>query len=248
MGAVFTDQVIKEMCRETGEPGFHNYTTMQGYMLDSIRDLNIFSMPTWSVKLLPITSFNTYDWPKCCVKPILTVLARGNNRYLISVSDDIMNVTMPNQPAITPTVDPICDAMEVTGLIGQYGWDIWSWGLGERYGVETMLPPFGLVIHDKKNRQSYLKGFQVNTGDQIYLFFKDDGLDTCPEIIPAEVKEVTEFFILMKWFRVRNPNLSAGMDEKYKERLFRVQRLYSDGGEDEWIRSMNSNTMSAPKI
>lgn len=249
MGTVATDQVIKEMCRETGEPGLHNYTTLQGYMLDSIRELNMFSMPTWSTALLNITAFNTIDWPCDCVKPLLTVLFRKNKYYLLSVSNDIIGSVIPNElPEADDTQCNAEDLLSIDGYIEAYGWSIWNWGLGEVYAAETMLPPFGVVVEDKKNRQSYIKRCKLQTGDQIYLFFKSDGLGDCPEFIPAEVKEVTEFFILMKWYRRRNPSMFEMMDAKYKERLFRVERWWNDEGEDAWIRAMNSNTVSSPKI
>lgn len=245
MSGVATDMVLKELCRETGEPEFHNYTRLQGYMLDSIRELNIFSMPTWSTALLNITSFNTVDWPCDCVKPLLTVLKRKNCYYLLSVDEEILGTVIPNQPDTQCNVE---DLFRIDGFIEAYGWSIWSWGLGELYGAETMIPPFGKVIHDKKNRQSYIKSCRIETGDQIFLFFKSDGLSECPKFIPPECKEVSEFFILMKWFRVRNPNLSAEMDVKYKERLYRMEKWYNEDGEDSWVRAMNSNTVSSPKI
>src|ERR1700761_3191863 len=205
MSGIATDQVIKELVREAGEPGLHGYTTMQGYMLDAIRTLNIFSMPTWSNVLLPITSFNTINWPKSCVKPILTILKRGNKKYLLSVSTSLLDA-LPDDYVPTET-DETCDAedlLRVDGLIDIFGWSVWNWGLGELYGSQTLAPPYGLVIHDKKNRQSYIKGVKLQTGDQIYFFFKDDGLHNCPKFIPAEAKDTCEFYMLMKWFRVRN--------------------------------------------
>jgi hypothetical protein len=110
-----------------------------------------------------------------------------------------------------------------------------------------MKPPFGIVIPDKKKRQSFVKGFQIQTGDQIKMFFKSAGLEDLPLFIPAEAEQVVEYFMLMKWFEVRNPGLAGDMERKYKERTFRLDRFNSDGDEDEWTRSMNSNTNSAPK-
>lgn len=247
MGAVATDEIIKKLCRETGEPGLHNYTTIEGLMMDSIRDLNLFSMPTWSVKLLNLTSFNTINWPCDCVKPLLTVLKRGNCRYLLSVDDEIIDTVTPENTT-TDTECDTTDLFQIDGFIETFGWSIWNWGLGELYGAESMLPPFGVVIHDKKNRQSYIKRVKLQTGDQIYLFFKSDGLTECPEYIPSECNEVTELFILWKYYRIRNPNLSDNFDVKYKERLYRLESWYSQEGPDSWNRAMNSNTHSAPKI
>ena len=250
MSIVATDQVLKELCRETGEPGFHNYTTLQGYMLDCIRELNIYSLPTWSKKQLNITAVNTFDWPCDCVKPLMTVLKRGNQRFLLSVSDDIVGTVGPTPAELAQTPPTECeveDLYALDGFIESFGWSFWNWGLGEIYGANTLLPPFGLVVHNPKGRNSFIKGCNLKTGDQIILIFKSDGLADCPEFIPSETKECSEFFILMKYYRRRDPNFSERMDVKYKERLYRLERFDSDEDLDQWTRAFYSSDHSAPK-
>lgn len=249
MSAVLsTDMKIKQLCKKTGEPGFHNYTEMQGNLLSAIIDLNLYSMPCWSVATLPITQFNTINWPCDCVKPLYTVLTRNKCNYLLSVSDDLLQVLkinpVQNPPAQTCTIS---DLFQIDGFLEAYSWNIWAWGLGELYGAETMRPPFGIVIPDKKRRQSFIKGFQILTGDVINLFFKSTGLEDCPLFIPAEADQVVEYFMLMKWYETRNPNLADDFERKYKERTFRLERWNQDGDEDQWVRALNSNSLSSPK-
>lgn len=248
MSVVATDLVIKQLCKETGEPGFHNYTTIEGYMLDAIRDMNIFTMPVWSTKLLPISSFNTYDWPCDCIKPLVTALKRNGHFYLLEISEDLLSTVITDTAPEDDSDCDVSDLFQIDGYIEAYGWNVYNWGLGELYGAETLVPPFGVVIHDKKQRLSYIKRCKVQTGDQIVSFYKSDGLEVCPEFIPGETKEVAELFVLQKYFRTRNPNLSAEMDDKYKQRLFRLERLYGEGTIEDWVRAVGSNSKSSPKF
>lgn len=244
-----TDLKLKQLCRATGEPGFHNYTTLQGHLLSAIIDLNIYTLPCWSLASLPITSFNTVNWTCDCVKPLITVLERQGKHYLLSVSDELVETLTadktgrPNDTECGPE-----DLFQIDGFIETFGWSIWAWGLGELYGAESMRPPFGIVIHDEKKRRSFIKRLRLQTGDSVKMFFKSSGLDECPTFIPAKAEQVVEYFILMKWYETRQPSLSDDMERKYKERLFRLRRFDQDGSEDEWVRSMNSNTKSSPKF
>jgi hypothetical protein len=237
---------------ETGEPGFHNYTTLEGCVLDGIRSLNIFSMPCWSYKTLDITLYNTINWPCDCIKPLITTLKRDGHHYLLEISEDLFETLVPNPTPTIPdaneAVHPPEDFFQLDGFIQAYGWGVWSWGLGELYGAGTLLPPFGIVVPDKKNRQSFIKRVQLKTGDQCGCFYKSDGLEDIPEFFPSEAKETLEFFSLQKYFRVRNPGLSDDMRLKYKEHLFQLERFYQDGDEQQWTRSMYSNVKSSPKL
>lgn len=248
MAMIATDMVIKQLCKETGEPGFHNYTTIEGLMLDAIADLNIFTMPCWSVATIDITSFHTIDWPCDCIKPLVAALKRDNKHYLLSVSTDLLGILDPISTASEPESCEAGDLFRIDGFIETFGWSVWSWGLGELYGAETMLPPFGLITHDKQRNQSFIKGCRINTGDQVVMFFKSNGLTECPTFIPSEAKEQIEYFILQKYFRTRNPNLAAINRSNYKEENYRLSRFYDEGDEDTWIRAMNSNQISSPKI
>lgn len=250
-----TDIKIKQLCLTTGEPGFHNYSRLQGHMLSAIMDLNIYSLPCWSVKVLPITLINTVNWPCDCIKPLITTLRRkvGNKycHFLLEISEDLMDTLIPNYVPSTTPDESLCtakDFFQIDGFIEAYGWGVWSWGLGELYGQNTLLPPAGVVVPDKKNRQSYIKKCRIETGDDIVMFFKSSGLSECPEYIPSEAEQVVEYFILMKWYETRNPNLADDMERKYKERLFRLDSFNSDTGESEWTRAMGSNTKSSPKF
>jgi|SRR5579863_1407789 len=250
-----TDLKLKQLCKTTGEPGFHNYTILQGHMLSAIMDMNIYSMPCWSLKTLPITLYNTVNWPCDCIKPLLTVLKRpvGSkfHHYLLEISEDLMDTLIPNYVPSTSIDQTLCtaeDFFQIDGFIEAFGWGVWSWGLGELYGVQTLRPPYGVVVQDKKQRQSYIKKCQIKTGDEIVMFFRSSGLDECPEFIPAEAEQVIEYFVLMKWYETRNPNLGESMERKYKERLFRFDRFTMDGDEEQWTRAMYANVKSSPKL
>lgn len=247
MSGVSTDLMIRERSLEVGEMGLHAYTRFQGYIIDFIRETSIYSMPVWTNELINISPFHTVPWPKHLVKPILAVLQRDNKRFLLSVSNDLFDAL----PDLPDTNDNECNAEDLyrlDGMIDVFGWSIWNWGLGELYGAGTILPPFGKIVNDYNKRQSYIKGVKLKTGDQVWLFFKSNGLKNCPKYIPDEAKDCCEFYMLMKYFRIKDQNLSDVMDAKYKERLYRLEEFHNDATEDEWIRAVNGNTISAPKI
>jgi hypothetical protein len=217
-------------------------------MLDAIRDLNIFNMPVWSVKTLSISMFNTVDWPCDCIKPLIVALKRNGNVYALDVSDDILSTQQSASTTPSTTLLSVNDLFRIDGFIESFGWAVSNWNLGELYGAETMINSIGTVIHDKSNRQSFIQRCRIMTGDSIVFFYKSDGLSDTPECIPSECKECTEYFVLQKYYRVRNANLAENMRDKYKQEFYRLQRLYNDDGEMSWISAMNSNVKSSPKF
>lgn len=243
-----TDLKLKQLCRATGEPGFHNYTTLQGYLLSAIIDLNIYTLPCWSVASLPISSFNTISWTCDCIKPLITVLERQGKHYLLSVSDELIETLTPNPIGAPTNTVSTQDLFQIDGFLATFGWSIWAWGLGELYGAESMTRPFGIVIHDENKRRSFIQRVSLQTGDSVKMFFKSSGLEDCPTFIPAKAEQVVEYFVLMKWYETRQMSLSNDMERKYKERLFQLRRFDQDGSEDQWTRAMNSNTKSSPKF
>ena len=248
MGLLPTDLIIKELCIRTGEPGFHNYGAIEGLMLDAIRDINIYTMPCWSVANLSLTTFNTVGWPCDLVKPLVTALKRNGNYYLLEISDSLIDTLKPNLTSDSEQEIDVTQLPNIDQYIQDYGWGVWSWDLGELYGSTNMKPAFGKIIHDYKNRQSFIKNCKIKTGDTVTMFFKSDGVQKTPLYIPSEAKDVVEYYILQKYYMIANPNLSSRMEQMYKERLFRLSRFLDDNSEDGWIRSMNSNTISSPKI
>lgn len=244
---VATDQIVKELCLEMGDPSFLNYNKLLAGVLDGIRDLSIYNMPSFSHKVLEINNYNGIDWPCGCIKPILTCLLRDGKCVILDVSDELLDTFPEDQTKVdTPTSDnQIKDAFNIEG--GFFNWyGNFNWGLGEIYGL-TSYRAFGYVSHDKNVRQSYIKGNCVRTSDQIVMFFIDDGLSECPLFVPSECKTAIENMALHKFFRVKDTAKSQVFLKDYKENFTRINKFQTGDDVHTWVAAMNSNEKSSPK-
>jgi len=248
MSVVAVEQMIIELCKETGEPGLTNNQTLFGNILDGIRDMAIFNMPTWETKKdLQLNSYNAFEWPCSCVKPLITFMMRNGRALALDVDDNILR-TVDTKVTDFATADAeIQDFFRMDNYEGFYGAYTWGWGLGEVYGYGAGYRNVGVVTHDPKRRQSFIKGCRTLTTDTFGILFKSDGLSDDIEFVPAICKEPLENFALYKYYRVRNPNLSAVFFDKYTQFCYRLTKFNDDDGVEAWSTAVASNTKSSPK-
>lgn len=243
MSLLATDQIIKELCIETGEPGFINYNRVMGCVLDGIRDLNIYSIPSYGIATLEISMMNSVDWPTDCIKPLCVFIVRNNRMVILDIDDNLAPEETVREAQSIPEADcQINDYLE--GRVSEF--DAWNLGIGELYGIGHGFNHLGYIKHNKDARMTHIVG-SIKTGDQVKMLYKSDGLSKCPDFVPAEIKEALEYFALHKYFRTRNPNLSEVNLKNYKERITRLNKFYGDEGIGAWVSAMNSNVISAPK-
>lgn len=244
---VATDLIIKQLCKETGDPGFHNYTDMLGNVIDGIRDLSIYNMPSYAHAVLDISNFNAVEWPTGVVKPILTCLLRDGNCVILDV-DDQLRSTYPQRSQESETITSDNQIKDAFGIDGNYfRWSNgFNWGLGELYGL-TGFYAVGYVTHNKNTRQTTIKGNCLLSSDQIVMFYITDGLDDCPKFVPSECKTAIEHYALYKYYRTRNPGLGQQNLKDYKENFTRLNKFYTADDDYTWIAAMNSSTKSSPK-
>lgn len=246
MSVIASEQIIIELCKETGEPGFMNNQTIWGVFLDGVRDMAIFNMPTWEIiEDLTLNDYNAICWPNGCIKPLITFVTRNGRSLALDVSNDLMNV-------VNSTITDCAEADEdiqrfFTSEMYEGYRNAWNWGLGEVYGYGSGYNKAGIVTHDRKRRQSFIKGVRLESTDTYGFFCKTDGLNEKPVFVPSECKEPIENFALYKYYRVRNPNLSETFFNKYTQFCYRLSKFNNDDGPDAWSEAVNSNTMSAPK-
>lgn len=246
MGVVATEQIVIELCKETGEPGLMNNTTILGCLLDGIRDLSLHSMPSWdSEGDLPINAYNAVKWPCGMVKPLVTYLQRNGRALALDVDNSITQLNDTTVNTFSDANQQIQDFFRIDNFDQYY--NTYNWGLGEIYGYGGGYSSVGVVTHDYKRRQSFIKGCTIHSTDTFGFFFKSDGLDSCPTHVPSECKEALEYFALGKYYRTRNPSLGAINRTNYKEEFTRLNKFYDNDDLNDWILAVNGNSKSSPK-
>lgn len=248
MGVIATEQIVIELCKETGEPGFQNNQTIFGCVFDAIRDLSLHAMPCWGVtEGLVTNSYNGICWPAACVKPLMTFITRNRRSFALSVDDSLLGTINKTQVDTCPD-DDLTNFFRSDLFYALSPYQSWNFGLGEVYGLSSGFWKTGVVTYDPSRRQSFINGCKIESTDTFGMFYKSDGLDKCPEWVPSQAKEAIEYFSLGKYYRTRNPSLGAVNRANYKEELYRLSAWESDEGITAWIDAMRSNVMSAPKL
>jgi hypothetical protein len=258
MSVVATEQIVIELCKETGEPGFQNNATIWGCIFDAIRDLSLHSMPCWSVTQgLTLNSYNALCWPDSCIKPIMTFLTRSvthddgtveKRSFALSVDDNLLGTVNKTNTAGNPD-DVLWKffSSDFFYAVAPYAYQSWNFGLGEIYGLPSDAFKLGVVTHDPSRRQSFVNGCRLESTDTFGIFGKSDGLSSCPEWVPSQAKEAIEYFALAKYYRTRSPQLGAINRENYKQEMYRLSAWEADEGVSAWIDAMRAGTVSSPK-
>jgi hypothetical protein len=247
MSLIKTEQLVLELCKETGEPAAINNQTIWTGIFDGIRDLAIFGMPLYdSVEGLSLNNYNAICWPDKCIKPLIVYLKRDGKAIALDVDNSILHTN--DEPKVNSIYDAnrqVQDFFRIDGFSAAY--TMYHFDLGELYGYGGGYGHVGVVKNDKNKRQSQITGIDLRTDDSFGMFFKTDGLSKPPIYIPAEIKTCLELFVLQKYFRVRNPGLGATFMNRYKEEFGRVMKFYDDDGIGGWLSATNSNDVSSPK-
>jgi hypothetical protein len=84
------DLIIKELCRETGEPEYRNYDSFVGHVIRCFSQLNIAAIQIVKTVYLKPNSYNALSWPEDCAKPLLVGLCRNGKVINIDVDESIL--------------------------------------------------------------------------------------------------------------------------------------------------------------
>lgn len=258
MGVVATEQIVIELCKETGEPGLTNNQTVWGCVFDAIRDLSLHAMPCWGVtEGLALNSYNAMCWPSACVKPLMTFITRTHTAqdgtfhkrsFALAVDDSLLGTINKTPQSGVSCNESLWEFFRTDLFYAVAPYTQWNFGLGEVYGIPSGYWKDGVVTYDPPRRQSFINGCKVNSSDTFGMFFSSDGLSECPEWVPSQCKEAIERFALAKYFRTRNPQLGEMNFAWYQKEMYRLSSYESDEGITAWIDAFRSNVMSAPKM
>lgn len=244
MALTKVDMIIKELCRETGEPEYRNYDSFVGHLRRGFGQINIAAVQVVKYAYIPLNSYNAIDWPCDCIKPIAVGLKRGDTVAMLSVDDKII----PTGSYSTKTDLSSAEAELELILSGDYvpGYSFDVTGNGELYGLGPGFNLAGYVTHDKTGRQSYIKGRYMEDDEFLFVFLSD-GISEGIEYVPVETENALRAFALSEYFRVRNPNLSESERIRFKEELTFLRNLYQSGTGEEWTEAFRHNEKSSPK-
>lgn len=256
MGVVATEQIVIELCKETGEPGLQNSQTLFGAVFDAIRDLSLHAMPCWGVtEGLTLNSYNAMCWPSACVKPLMTFITRTctdqngkihKRSFALAVDDSLLGTINKSNHAADAD-QTLWEFFRSDLFYAVAPYTSWNFGLGEIYGLSSGAFTTGVVTYDQPRRQSFINGCKIQSTDTFGMFFSSDGLSTCPEWVPSQCKEAIEKFALAKYYRVRNPPLGASMFSMYQGEMYRLSSFEDDEGIGAWVDAFRSNCVSSPK-
>lgn len=238
------DMIIKELCRETGEPEYRNYDSFVGHIRRAFGQIQIAAVQTARHEIVELNSYNAINWPISCLKPIAVGLRRNGRTIWIDVDNDIIPMDRQSPCSNITECESDIDAVLAGEYTPDYGFD--PFGNGEFYGMGPGYNRAGYVTHDKTARQSHVKG-RYREDDEFLFIFLSDGISDGIEYVPVETENVLRAFALSEYWRVRNPNLSMIERNRYKEELQFLRNFYQAATAEQWAEAFNHNETSAPK-
>lgn len=236
------DMLIKELCRETGEPEYRNYDSFVGHIRRGYSQLNIAAVQTVKYEYIPINAYNALDWPCGCLKVLAVSLNRNDTLITLSLDTDLV----PQQPTqatdLSGTAQTIDEILNST--YGGYRFDVS--GNGEIYSLGCGFNAAGFVRNDKSTRQSYVKGAYLED-DTFLMTYLHDGISDGLEFVPVETENCLRAFCLSEYYRVKNPGLSQIETKRFREEVTFLNKFYNAGTADDWREVFRQNEKSSPK-
>lgn len=244
MGHTKIDMLIKELCRETGEPDLRNYDSFVGHIRRGYSQLNIAAVQIVKYAYIELNSYNAIDWPCDCLKALMIGLNRNGCLITLSLDDKLLPsgkfTTAGNVTEAEAEIALIASGAYVPG----YSFDVNS--NGELYGLGAGYQSAGFVTHDPHARQSHIKGSYLDN-DTFMLVYLADGISDGLECVPIETENALRAFALSEYFRIKNPGLSQVERQKYKEEVTFLRKFYQSRTADDWADAFSHNEKSSPK-
>lgn len=233
MGLTKIDQVIRQLCRETGEPDFKNYDTILSHVRGALVDLNLYILPSVKTFTLKADYLGNIAWPCSVTKPILVSLIRNGRKCALDVDNSVATGTG-------------CDCSTVSEAEGY----IDSYIASEEIGTDIFyrdgngFPIYGggfrkinLCSHDYENRFTHIK-CRIRKGDTFEFTCVTDGISEGVTHIPSEAELPIGEFVFWKYYRRSDKGLSDRARENYKQETYRLHRLLTDNTIEDWIRAI----------
>jgi len=226
------DQVIRQLCRETGEPDYKNYDTILSHVRGALVDLQLYVLPSVKTTMVKLNRLNNIEWPADCVKPVLIGLVRNGRTCNISVDS-----------GVSPALDCGCGSMtevekNIQETVQNTDVDPYLY-----YGIEVYGQGYDSIracTHDKENRITNLK-FKLLASDQVQFTYISDGISGGVSHVPVEAETAISEWVFWKYYRVSKPSLSDRGRINYKEEFTRLRKFFNDETLEDWIKAIRRN-------
>lgn len=238
------DLIIKELCRETGEPEYRNYDAFVGHIRRGYGQINIAAIQVVKYAYIPLNAYNAINWPCDCIKPVMVGLRR--NGYVVSLSVDNSIIPAGTYSTATNVTEAEAEIALIASGLYEPGYQFDVNGNGELYGLGPGYNTVGYVSHDKSARQSHIKGTYLED-DEFLLVYLSDGISEGLDYIPVEAENALRAFAFSEYYRIKNPGISASERQKFKEEVTFLRNLYQSANAEDWAQAFNHNEKSSPK-
>ena len=213
------DQVVRTLCRATGEPNYKNYDTILTHVRGAIIDLGLYAMPNIKTVYVKVNQLRNIIWPKDCVRPIQIDLERNGKTCPISICDDINPI---------PDCGCSCES-DIDDKLNNFFCDNSNYNKG--------YDSANACVHDKETRSTHLK-YKPKSGDKFIFIYNSDGITEGVDFIPVEAEQAIEEYVFWKYYRRTNLGLSDRGREQYKEEHTRLRGFYSERSPEEWVYAL----------
>lgn len=231
MALIKVDQIVRELCRITGEPDFRNYDTILSHVVNAVRELQIYAIPSVKTVTLKATSLKSLKWPSDCVKPLIVGVKRNGRTCNLSFDNSV------HTGGCTPC--SVSEAeLEVNYILDGYNGLILK--LGEYEGFGSGYDSIGLVKHNKDKRESYII-CRTRKDDTFPFSYISDGVEDGIEEVPGECVITIQQFVLWMYYLIAKPTISDRARIMYEREFIKLRKLYQDNGIEEWIKAVKRN-------
>jgi len=235
------DMIIKELCRETGEPEYRNYDAFVGHIRRGFSQIQIAAVQVVKYSYIPLNAYNAINWPCDCLKPIAVGLKRNGILVMLSIDDEIIsNRSFSSVSEAEADINSICSGEYVPDYTFGYS------GNGELYGLGSGYNYAGYVTHDKAGRQSHVKGSYLEDDEFLFVFLSD-GISEGIDSVPVETENALRAFALSEYYRIKNPGISQIEVQRYREEVTFLRKFYQAITADDWAEAFRHNEKSSPK-
>lgn len=243
MGHTKIDMLIKELCRETGEPDYRNYDSFVGHIRRGYSQLNIAAVQIVRYAYIELNSYNAIDWPCDCLKALMVGLNRNDVLVTLSLDDKLL------PSGSFTTASNVTEAEAEIALITSGGYrPDYSFAVdgGDLFGLGAGYQSAGFVTHDPHARQTHIKGNYLD-GDTFMLVYLADGISDGLECVPIETENALRAFALSEYYRIKNPGLSQIENRRYRDEVTFLRKFYQSRTADDWADAFAHNEKSSPK-
>lgn len=244
MGLTSVDMLIKELCRDTGEPEFRNYDSFIGPMRRGFVQLNIAAVQVVKTSYLTLNNFNALVWPVGCIRPLIVSIERNEKLITLSIDESIMPQQYASTPCVTVSdVDAEIERLSTADDLEPF----WTYGNGEFYGLGNGFNGVGYCNHDKTSRQTIIKSTRLKQDEVFHFHFLSDGISDGLEYVPVETEPALRHYALFEYYQARNQGMSATNYTLFKEQVNFLRRTYQAMTPEEWQEVLTCNEKSSPK-